>query len=139
MFGKSVVDPDRVDTTQLFHCHFELLGPGGRSQKHGHMNSAVFYILEGEGYDVHDGVRHNWKAGDACIVEPGCVHQHFNANSGRQAKMLVMKAKPLYLFSNLGFQGFVERAPSDPVAGFEGWLPDEVLDQGGLAGQARVD
>ncbi|MBO0691890.1 MAG: cupin domain-containing protein [Acidimicrobiaceae bacterium] len=133
MFGKSPIDPDSVDTTQLFHCHFEMLSPGGKSQKHGHMNSAAFYILDGEGYDVHDGVTYPWRAGDVCIVEPGCVHQHFNADPEHPAKMLIMKAKPLYLFANLGFQGFVERAPKDPVPGFEGWLPDEVIEQGGLA------
>lgn len=132
VYGKSVIDPDRVESTQLFHCHFEILAPGAKSHKHGHMNSAVFYILDGEGYDVHDGVRYNWRAGDACIVQPGCVHQHFNADPDHPAKMVVMKAKPVYLFANLGFQGYVERPPKDPVPGWEGWLPQEVIDQGGL-------
>ena len=52
--------------------------PGGYGQKHGHMNSAVFYVLKGKGHDVHDGRRLDWEAGDALIVENACVHQHFS-------------------------------------------------------------
>ncbi|HVB04967.1 MAG TPA: cupin domain-containing protein [Acidimicrobiales bacterium] len=130
-YNKNVIDPTSPDASQLFHCHIELMAPGARSQKHGHMNTAVFYILEGEGLDVHDGVEIPWKAGDIAIVEPGCVHQHFNLDRESHAKMLVMKAKPLYLFANLGFQGFVEASPKEPVPGFEHYLPDEIAAQGG--------
>jgi gentisate 1,2-dioxygenase len=139
LYGKSPIDPDRVDSTQLFHCHFELLAPGAKSQKHGHMNTAAFYILEGDGYDVHDGKKLPWQAGDVCIVEPGCVHQHFNNDPEHPAKMLIMKSKPVYLFANLGFQGFVEGAPKEPIPGFEDWLPQEVIDQGGPVGHGVTD
>ena len=47
-------------------------------QKHGHLNSAVFYVLKGHGHDIHDGRHMQWKAGDVMLVENGCVHQHFN-------------------------------------------------------------
>ena len=53
----------------------------GASQKHGHVNEAAFYILDGEGYEIHDGVRYDWKAGDVAIVHNNCVHQHFNASA----------------------------------------------------------
>ena len=55
--------------------------PGGRTQKHGHVNEAAFYILDGDGYEIHDGVRYDWKAGDVAIVHNNCVHQHFNASA----------------------------------------------------------
>lgn len=133
-WNKNVMHPGNADVTQLFHCHVEALSPGGRSQKHGHMNSAVFYILEGAGYDVHDGVRHDWQAGDICIVEPGCVHQHFNASGSEEASMLVLKAKPLFLFANLGFQRLIEGFPKDPVPGFESFRPKDLF--GLVAGEA---
>ena len=60
-------------------CTSRNTRPGGRSQKHGHVNEAAFYILDGEGYEIHDGVRYDWKAGDVAIVHNNCVHQHFNA------------------------------------------------------------
>ena len=124
-FGKAVVRPGKVPTTQLFETHIETFSPGGHGQKHGHMNGALFYILDGEGYDIHDGIRYDWKAGDIAIVEPGCVHQHFNSDPEKPAKCLVMKSKPIYLFANLLFQEFVEGAPKTPVPGFEGWKPPE--------------
>jgi quercetin dioxygenase-like cupin family protein len=31
------------------------------------VNEAAFYILDGEGYEVHDGIRYDWKAGDVAI------------------------------------------------------------------------
>ncbi|MBI2303580.1 MAG: cupin domain-containing protein [Chloroflexi bacterium] len=86
----------------------ESLPPGGRSNKHGHQNEAIFYILEGKGYDIHDGERFDWEAGDICIVPPGCVHQHFNASTTEWARALVINPKPLYVSINLMEQKQVE-------------------------------
>lgn len=105
--------------TQTFHLHLEEYGPGGRSQKHGHVNEAAFYILDGEGYEIHDGVRHDWRAGDVVVVPNNCVHQHFNASSTRPARALVIKTKPMYMFMNMLFQKQVLPRPSDPAPGGE--------------------
>ena len=65
---------------QTLHLHIEEYGPGGKSQKHGHVNEAAFYILDGRGYEIHDGIRYEWQAGDVAVVHNNCVHQHFNAD-----------------------------------------------------------
>src|SRR6201993_2995517 len=83
-------------------------------QKHGHVNEAAFYILDGEGYEVHDGVRYDWKAGDIAIVHNNCVHQHFNASAREPARALVIKTKPMYLFMNMLFQHTVIKRPKTP-------------------------
>jgi len=84
-FSKHFVEP--VDgLTQTLHVHLEEYAPGGRTQKHGHVNEAAFYILDGVGYEVHDGVRYDWKAGDVAIVHMNCVHQHFNASTEKPAR-----------------------------------------------------
>lgn len=124
-FGKSVISPGDNDATQMFHCHIDAYAPGAKTQRHAHMNSAVFYILEGRGYDVHDGRRHDWEAGDVCIVENACVHQHFNADPEKPAKVLVMKAKPLFIFAHMIYQKLVEGKPTEPVPGFEDFRPEE--------------
>src|SRR5512135_3056225 len=118
-FGKNIVNPQNAAVTQAIETHIDVLAPGTHGQKHGHMNSAVFYILDGKGYDVHDGVRYDWQAGDVCIVENGCVHQHFNADPDHEVRILVTKAKPLFLFFNLLFQKNVVFPPSDAAPGFE--------------------
>lgn len=122
-YGKTVVAPQAAEITQMIECHIDAYAPGAKSQKHGHMNSAVFYILDGTGYDVHDGVRYDWQAGDVCIVENSCVHQHFNADPQRQAVVLIMKAKPLFLFAHLVYQKIVEYPSEEPMPGFESYYP----------------
>jgi quercetin dioxygenase-like cupin family protein len=117
-FSRHYVEP-KDGISQLFHLHLEEYAPGARSQKHGHVNEAAFYILDGEGYEVHDGIRYDWKAGDVAIVHNNCVHQHFNASATKPARALVLKTKPMYMFMNMLFQKQVEPRPSEPAAGPE--------------------
>ena len=123
-FSRHYVEP-KDGITQLFHLHIEEWGPGARSQKHGHVNEAAFYILDGEGYEIHDGIRYDWKAGDIAIVHNNCVHQHFNASSTKPARALVLKTKPMFLFMNMLFQKTVEPRPSEPARGGEGFKARE--------------
>jgi gentisate 1,2-dioxygenase len=84
----------------------------------------VFYILKGKGHDVHDGVHLPYEAGDACVVENGCVHQHFNDGDDEQF-VLVMKAKPLFLFMHMIFQKMVAYPPKTPLPGNENYAPPD--------------
>ena len=94
-----------------FRAWFEHIAPGARTNKHGHMNEALFYVLKGRGYEVHDGKRYDWKTGDVVIVPPASVHQHFNADPEETATVLVVNPKPLYMFLNLLMQRYVEISP----------------------------
>ena len=119
-FSRHYVEP-KDGLTQTFHLHLEEYAPGGRSQKHGHVNEAAFYILDGAGYEIHDGIRYDWKAGDVAIVHNNCVHQHFNASNTRPARALVIKTKPMFMFMNMLFQKQIEPRPSVPAPGGEGF------------------
>ena len=123
-WSRHYVEP-KDGITQTFHLHMEDYGPGGKSQKHGHVNEAAFYILDGEGYEVHDGIRYDWKAGDVAIVHNTCVHQHFNASQTKPARALVIKTKPMYMFMNMLFQHQVEPRPTTPAPGGEGFTARE--------------
>lgn len=119
-FSKHFVEP--VDgLTQTLHIHLEEYAQGGHNQKHGHVNEAAFYILDGEGYEIHDGIRYDWKAGDVAVVHNNCVHQHFNASATKPARAIVMKTKPMFLFMNMLFQKTVEPRPTEPAPGAEGF------------------
>ena len=113
-YSRHYVEP-KDGITQTFHLHLEEYGPGGKSQKHGHVNEAAFYILDGAGYEIHDGIRYDWSAGDVAIVHNNCVHQHFNADPERPARALVIKTKPMYLFLNMLFQKQVEPRETKPT------------------------
>jgi mannose-6-phosphate isomerase-like protein (cupin superfamily) len=122
-FGKKIINPQAVKVAQSIEAHLDVYAPGGYGQKHGHMNSAVFFVLKGKGHDVHDGRRLDWEAGDALIVENGCVHQHFNDDPDDETIVLIMKAKPLFLFMHMLFQKVVAYPPKDPGPGQENYTP----------------
>ena len=125
-YGKTPINPEQVAITQSIESHYGVHVPGGQSAMHGHMNSAVFLITKGKGYDVHDGRRIEYQAGDALIVENACVHQHF-ADPDNELEYVVMKAKPLFLFMHMIFQKVVNHSPEQPVKGYEDWkLPADL-------------
>jgi quercetin dioxygenase-like cupin family protein len=93
---------------------FEEFPPSGVSQCHAHQNGALFYVLDGEGYEIHDGERFPWEAGDAVIIPNGCVHRHVNASSSANARVLVINPKPVYWLFNLRAQGLVHRPGEGP-------------------------
>ena len=121
-FNAYILTPKKKSSQVLF-AHYVVLAPGGKSQKHGHMNEAIFYILDGKGHEIHDGVRYDWEAGDVVVVENSCVHQHFNDDPNRPARAIVIKSKPLYLFMNMVMQEVVEEQPKEPVPGHDDFEP----------------
>lgn len=127
-FSKHYVEP-KDEITQTFHLHLEEYGPGAMSQKHGHVNEAAFYILDGKGYEIHDGIRYDWEAGDVAIVHNNCVHQHFNADKYKPARALVIKTKPMYIFMNMLFQKQVIPRPTEPTPEGEGFQAREEGDK----------
>ncbi len=122
-YDKPMINPQRTEIAQSIETHLGAFAPGGFGQKHGHMNSAVFYVLRGQGYDEHDGVRLDYEAGDVLVVENGCVHQHFNTSDNEEMIVLVMKAKPLFLFMHMIFQKTVKLPPKEPTPGQEEYAP----------------
>jgi len=95
---------DQEFLTQTLQVHFVELPPQSSNHGHGHQNEATFYILEGAGYEIHDGQRYDWKAGDLVFVHTDSVHQHFNPYD-EKAVALVMKAKCTWMFMGLLQQG----------------------------------
>jgi len=112
-----------VGLGQTLHIHLQEFAPGGVSNKHGHVNEAVFYILDGEGVEEHDGVQYEWEAGDIVVVHNNCVHQHMNRSQTKPARSLVMKTKPMYIFMNMLFQKRIKSSPKVPTANGVGYVP----------------
>ncbi len=126
-FSKHYMEPGD-GLGQTLHIHLEEYSPGGKSQKHGHVNEASFYILDGKGYEIHDGVRYDWEAGDVAIVPNNCVHQHNNADPEKPARALVIKTKPMYIFMNMLFQKTVIPRPTEPTEHGVGYEPRQDAD-----------
>lgn len=102
---------------------FGVFAPGGYGKKHGHMNEAIFYIIEGEGQEIHDGKLYDWKPGCVALVHTGCVHQHFNAHKDTICKVLVINPKPTYAHMKIGGVGTLVEMPPGPTEEAKGFVP----------------
>jgi quercetin dioxygenase-like cupin family protein len=106
--------------TQNIQVHFVEIAPGKSNHGHGHQNEAVFYILEGRGYEIHDDQRYDWEKGDLVAVHTDSVHRHFNASHSERALALVLKAKSTWMYF-----GLIQQGRSGPVADEERFGPRE--------------
>jgi len=122
MFNKVILDPG-FQTLQSMYIHIKEFVPGTTSQIHGHQNPAMMYVIRGKGYDVQDGEKLEWAAGDVAVVKGGTVHYHV-CTGDEPARVLIMKPKPLYLFLNLMFQRLLIPASKEPMPGWEGYKPE---------------
>ncbi len=96
---------DEPFLTQTIQAHLNEIAPGGSNRGHGHQNEATFYILEGKGYEIHDGVRYEWEAGDLVVIHNDSVHRHFNASQTERAFGIIVKAKAAWMYLGLVQQG----------------------------------
>jgi hypothetical protein len=48
-----------------------------------------------------------------------------NSDPNRAARILIFKAKPLFIFFNMLFQKNVDYPPSEPMPGWENFKPEE--------------
>ncbi|HEV8536916.1 MAG TPA: cupin domain-containing protein [Candidatus Limnocylindria bacterium] len=122
---------DEPFLTQTLQVHFVELRPGGSNHGHGHQNEAHFYILEGSGYEIHDGKRYEWEKDDFVVVHTDSVHRHFNASKTERALALVMKAKATWMTLGLIQQGrakpFENSADYEPAREWSAlWTPGAI-------------
>ena len=92
----------RMETVDAY---MQIIPVGSRSGKHRHLAEECLYVLEGRGYDLHqdcdveitdtyhwtaqDAVqRFEWEAGDVIYIPPNTIHQHFNADGERPARLI---------------------------------------------------
>jgi quercetin dioxygenase-like cupin family protein len=118
----------RMETVDAY---MQVIPPGSRSGKHRHLAEECLYVLEGHGYDLHQDCdveitdtyhwtpqseikRYEWEAGDVIYVPPCTIHQHFNADPLRPAR-LISCTNRIYKNSGLNDLEQIENAPEyDP-------------------------
>lgn len=60
---------------------------GEHSGEHRHIFEELLLVVKGRGFDVHEGTRHPWEAGDLICIPPMISHQH--VNDGTDAAQLI--------------------------------------------------
>ncbi len=81
----------KLSTLSIYEQEIPPRGRSGRLQFQG---GQILFIIEGNGYTILDGVRHNWKARDVVnlpLKKEGIVIQHFNPAEDRIARFLVVE------------------------------------------------
>ena len=119
----------RMETVDAY---MQIIPPGSRSGKHRHLAEECLYVLEGRGYDLHQDCdveitdtyhwtpqeevkRYEWEAGDVIYVPPNTIHQHFNANPDKPAR-LISAINRIFKASGLNDLEQLEDAPEyDPA------------------------
>jgi len=112
---------ERMNTKECcLDIYMQFLPPGKASGKHRHLSEEVFYVVEGRGYDLHWDVkfdvkevmefewdaepkRFEWEQGDFVYIPPYCIHKHFNADAGNEARIIVINSR---IIKPMGFDWF---------------------------------
>ncbi len=102
---KHIVNEAMNTRMETVDAYMQIVPPGSRSGKHRHLAEECLYVVEGKGYDLHqdcdveitdtyhwtpvsDVQRFEWEAGDLIYVPPNTIHQHFNADAKRPARVI---------------------------------------------------
>jgi uncharacterized RmlC-like cupin family protein len=118
----------RMETVDAY---MQIIPGGSRSGKHRHLAEECLYVVQGRGFDLHQDCdveitdeyrwkpqdeikRFEWEAGDVIYIPPCTIHQHFNADPARPAR-LISCINRIYKNSGLNDLEQIENAPEyDP-------------------------
>ena len=92
----------RMETVDAY---MQIIPPGSHSGRHRHLAEECLYVVEGQGYDLHQDCdveitdtyywtpqaeikRFEWQAGDVIYIPPNTIHQHFNASPDRPVRLI---------------------------------------------------
>ncbi|MDQ3529085.1 MAG: cupin domain-containing protein [Actinomycetota bacterium] len=80
-----------------------------RSGRHRHVAEELILVVQGTGYDVHDGQRWDWKPGDLICIPTMTDHQHFVTSD--EPAVLLSSMPSHYTFWGFGGIEQIEDAP----------------------------
>lgn len=106
---KWLVHPEIETGGRQVWAYLQEIPPRSRSGMHRHVAEEQILVVEGRGYDTHDGVRWVWEAGDFICIPRMTAHQHFNTGDARALLLCAMPAP----FTDVGLGGMeqLEDAP----------------------------
>jgi quercetin dioxygenase-like cupin family protein len=80
--------PEMDSAARRVWLYMQEIPPGSRSGKHRHITEEQILVIEGRGYDIHDGSRWDWERGDLISIPAMAEHQHFNADPDHSVLLL---------------------------------------------------
>src|SRR6476661_3744805 len=131
----------RIETVDAY---MQFIPPGSKSGKHRHLAEECLYVVEGNGYDLHQDCdveitdtyhwkpqdevkRYEWEAGDVIYIPPNTIHQHFNASADKPVRLISIVNR-IYKSCGLNDLEQLEDCPEyDPQVVLTGELIDQYL------------
>jgi quercetin dioxygenase-like cupin family protein len=124
---KHLINEEMNTRIETVDAYMQIIPPGSRSGKHRHLAEECLYVLEGNGYDLHQDCdieitdeyfwkpqdevkRFEWEAGDVIYIPPNTIHQHINADPDRPAR-LISSTNRIFKYCGLNDLEQVEDAP----------------------------
>jgi len=124
---KHLINEQMNTRMETVDAYMQIIPPGSRSGKHRHLAEECLYVLEGRGYDLHQDCdveitddyhwtpqdeikRFEWEAGDVVYVPPNTIHQHFNGDPERPAR-LISSTNRIFKHCGLNDLEQIENAP----------------------------
>ncbi len=124
---KHLINEQMNTRMETVDAYMQIIPPGSRSGKHRHLAEECLYVLEGRGYDLHQDCdveitddyhwtpqdeikRFEWEAGDVVYVPPNTIHQHFNGDAERPAR-LISSTNRIFKHCGLNDLEQIENAP----------------------------
>jgi len=80
---------------QTFSACIQMIRPNIHTNAHRHVSSSVYYVFEGSGYSVIDGVRFDWSQGDFFVIPTWAYHEHHNTSEDKNALLFSINDAPL--------------------------------------------
>jgi gentisate 1,2-dioxygenase len=84
-------------TTPTLAASFQVIPPGIRLRAHRHTAATIQYVVQGKGYLVADGVRHDWGKGDMVVFPGGSVHEEGSRDEHEPAILFGISDLPLVI------------------------------------------
>ncbi len=111
--------PGQASVTSSLYAGLQLILPGESAPSHRHTQSALRFILEGQGaWSTVDGERTTMRPGDFIITPAWTWHEHGNLPAEQGGEPVVWLDGldiPLVRFLDAGFAQTAEQAPQPPV------------------------
>jgi quercetin dioxygenase-like cupin family protein len=106
---KWYVHPATVTASKQKWIYAQEIPPRSRSGRHRHVAEELILVMKGQGYDIHDGKRWDWKEGDLICIPTMTDHQHFSTSD--EPALLLSTTPSHYTFLGLGGIEQIEDAP----------------------------
>ena len=141
---KHLINEGMNTRMETVDAYMQIIPPGSKSGKHRHLAEECLYVLEGQGYDLHQDCdveitdtyhwtpqaevkRYEWEAGDVIYIPPNTIHQHHNA-SGDKPVRLISVINRIFKACGLNDLEQLENAPEyDPAVVLNGEIVDAYL------------